>query len=111
MSLKSMKRRKEKPSKDLCASPCGMQDKYHYGLQISLNEQVLKALGIKSLPPVGTKMIVVGVGEVVRASERETYSGVDRDLDIQLQELDIGKVTEDEAASAEEAIDKVLKDL
>lgn len=106
-----MKWSKSKATKD--NSPCvtTYNDKYPYGLRLSLNDDSLKSLGIKKLPAVGTKMIVVGIGEVTRASEQESYNGTNRDIEIQLQELDIGKVSEDEAASAEEAIDKVLKDL
>lgn len=66
--------------------------KYPYGLQITLNEDSLKALGITELPKVGEKMKIEGFVEVCNTSQYEESSGhSSRSLGLQITDLDLSK--------------------
>ena len=84
--------------------------RYPYGLAISLDDSSMKKLGFDELPAVGTKMIVVGIGKVTRASENRRQGGVDRDMSIQLERLEVEPfVKPDDTAVG--AVTKALKEL
>lgn len=105
MSLTSMKMSK-RDSKGECAIDCS-DSKYPYGIRINLDNHSLDKLGISKLPEVGTEMIVVGVGVVESANERKRRKGIDRDISIQLQRLEVGPLEE---STAEDAVSRAVKD-
>lgn len=64
--------------------------KYPYGLQITLNEDSLRALGITDLPKVGSKMKIEGMVEVCETNQNETISGKNyRCLGLQITDMDL----------------------
>lgn len=82
--------------------------RFPFGLSLSLNDEMLGRLGIDSLPSVGAKMIVAGVGEVTDVSERQGQEGADRSVTIQLQRAEVGPL---ENNTALDAIDDALEDV
>lgn len=107
MPLTNMVRSKREMSAEV--QPCEVDAaKYPYGLRISLENADLKKLDMASLPDVGEEMIVVGVGRVVSANEHKRQKGVDRNVQIQLEKIEVGPLKEETAA---DAVDKALKDL
>ncbi len=84
--------------------------RFPHGLTLNLNDMTLKKLGISTLPDVGTEMLVVGVGKVSRASENRRQGGVDRDVSIQLESLDVGPLKK-KKATAVDAVSDAVKDV
>lgn len=48
---------------------------YPYGLQLSLDEEVMAKLGIKALPAVGQKMVLQATVEVCATSQYDSKEG------------------------------------
>lgn len=90
MKMHSMKMSK-KEKKDSSPRAIGPGDgpSYPYGLRLSLNDDCLKKLGLKSLPKVGTKMHVMAMGEVCAVSQHESENHEDRHVEIQIHELGV----------------------
>jgi hypothetical protein len=88
MKLHSMKMSK-KEKKDSMPTAVSDTPDYPYGLRLSLNDEALKKLGIKSLPKVGSKMHVLAVGEITSVSQHESAGHEDRHVEIQLHELGV----------------------
>jgi hypothetical protein len=72
-------------------APCAVdnQPDYPYGLCIRLDSASLEKLGLKSLPKVGAKMAIQGVGVVTSVSAHESKNHDSRNVEIQLQELGV----------------------
>ena len=105
--LVSMKRtKKDKTNTDHAID----ESKFPYGLSISLDDESLSKLGIKTLPPVGEAMIVVGIGKVESVSERSDQRRSSRNVTIQLEELEVGAVEDGSAKTAEDAVTEAIKD-
>ncbi len=67
------------------------QPRYPYGLCISLEEESLQKLEIKSLPPVGHSMVISVRVEVVSTGEHDSKEqGVRRSLSLQITDIDMG---------------------
>tara|TARA_R100001143_G_C3360997_1_gene135673 strand:- start:6661 stop:6987 length:327 start_codon:yes stop_codon:yes gene_type:complete len=108
MKLVDMKQSAAEVEK-VCEAPCEDQPKYPWGLEIRLNNESLKKLGIKELPAVGTKMKVTAMGVVESARESKRRKGrSDRSVEIQIEKLHVGKAS---AASAEDAVDEAVSDV
>ena len=60
---------------------------YPYGTRLSLNADSLDKLGLKSMPKVGSKFMVHGMGVVTAVSSHESKNGGDRSVEIQLQKM------------------------
>ena len=82
--------------------------RFPHGLSIHLNGDSMKKLGFTELPAVGTEMIVVGVGKIASASENRRQNGIDRDMSIQLERIEVEPLNEDTAA---DAVTKAIKDV
>lgn len=66
---------------------------YPYGLQITLNADTLKKLGIKKLPQVGQYMSIVGYCCVKGVSSNETQGGeAESRVELQIEAADIKPV-------------------
>lgn len=62
---------------------------YPYGLQIRLEEDQIAALGIKTLPAVGTKVRIVALAEVSAVSQMQEQGGeVCQCLTLQITDMD-----------------------
>jgi len=106
MSMVSMKRTKadeaarKKEMNTACIASPG--DDFPYGLRIDLNTESLDKLGLKTLPKVGTKMLVTCEVEVCRVSQNSRTNGSDdRSMELQIQRMELSKRG---AASAEDAV-------
>ncbi len=66
---------------------------YPYGLCLTLNEDSLEALGIDSLPQVGSKVKIEAEATVVSASVSDTGGGPNPRLEVQIENMgmEIGK--------------------
>lgn len=81
---------KQEPRKEtLCCPEGGDSPAYPYGLRVCLNEESLKKLGVSSLPSVGTTMRLEAVVEVCSASENQTAKGSERNLDLQITDMQL----------------------
>lgn len=70
------------------ASGTGNDDKYPYGLRISLGHEELKKLGITSLPTVGAKMCIdADVSVIAVRSEEEAEGGVENHVELQITSM------------------------
>lgn len=111
MALKDMKvtKAEAKAEKEKYASPisCGQDgDRYPYGLEVRLDNDSLKKLGITTLPKVGSKMTLTALVVVESASENQRREGGSRrDMTLQITKMDLSK---GKAASAEGALDEAL---
>ena len=101
--------RKQSNDEIAISSPKG--PRFPYGLQISLDDDSLKKLGFDELPAIGTKMIVVGVGKVTRASENRSQDGIHRDVSIQLERIEVEPLDDGSDHTAVEAVSKAIKDV
>ena len=109
MSLTNMRMSK----KDAKAEVGLVEDKgprFPHGLTLHLNDDVLEKLGFSKLPSVGDKVIVIGVGVISSASEHRRQNGVDRDVSIQLQQLEVGPLKK-KSGSAVDAVSEAIKDV
>lgn len=77
----------------------GSAPKYPYGLRISLDSDSLESLGIKSLPAVGTKLLVTAVVEVSSTRETQQQDGTsDKGVDLQITEMELSSPPSDIAS-------------
>lgn len=64
---------------------------YPYGLCIRLDNAALEKLGITTLPKVGAKVMVHGMGVITSVSSHESKNNDSRNVEIQLQELAVDR--------------------
>ncbi len=106
-NLVDMKMSKKQSKGEVCCADDEKGPRYPYGLAINLNSDSLKKLGFSKLPAVGTEMRVVGVGRITRASENRSQRGVDRDVNIQLEQVE---VKPSKKATAVDAVTEAIED-
>lgn len=99
--MKSMKINKDKlidvtfeeDSDDFNNSSKPAQPEYFYGLRLCLNNDAIKALGLKKLPEVGEKLKLSAMVEVCCKSESESQEyGLSQNMDLQITEMDLGSL-------------------
>lgn len=74
----------------------GSAPKYPYGLRISLDSDSLDNLGVKSLPVVGTKLLVTAVVEVSSTRETQQQDGTsEKSADLQITEMELSSPPSD----------------
>lgn len=77
----------------------GSAPKFPYGLCISLNSDSLESLGVKSLPAVGTKLLVTAVVEVSSTRETQQQDGTsEKSADLQITEMELSSPPADIAS-------------
>jgi len=106
VDMKLPKRSKDKGCEVACESPD--EPRYPYGLEISLDNDAIKQLGIE-LPEAGEQFIVVGVGPVTRVSQTDNKRGKDRSFSIQLQKIEVGPVSTGQIKNAVDAVSAGIK--
>lgn len=87
MKMVSMARTPEKAKEEDCCCCPSDDSKYPYGLQLSMEEEQLTALGVTEMPKVGTEMTMTVKCKVTSCSERETDEGTERCLSMQITEI------------------------
>ncbi len=109
--LVDMKLSKKQAKNEVCCADDEKGPRYPYGLAISLDDDSLKKLGFDGLPAVGTEMIVVGVGKITRASENHSQRGLNRDVSIQLERVEVEPFTKPTDKTAVDAVTKAIKEV
>ena len=88
MKLQSMKRTEEDRKKSAGTIMEGEQPDYPWGLRITLNDEQIKALGIKALPAVGAKCAIEAVGIIQSVSDEAVDNGESNQrIEIQITDL------------------------
>jgi hypothetical protein len=107
MKLVDMKRTKaEKTARENeCKVPLGGDD-YPYGLNLHLDNDQLKKLGIDTLPKAGDTLTLQAKCKVISSSQRERDGGKpERTLEIQLQKVALTKGAGSMVEALSDAID------
>ena len=79
-------------------APSNDGPKYPWGLEVRLDKLSLGKLGMtKDLPDVGVLCQVTAVARITAVSERESQSGKDCDVTIQIERMTLAVEDEDEA--------------
>lgn len=69
--------------------------KYPYGTTLYLNEDVMKKLGMETLPAVGSEMTLTAKVKVVGVSQRERFGGEKcSNIDLQMTDMELGAPAE-----------------
>lgn len=89
MKLVSMKQApKDKRVDDGCCAMEGERPDYPWGLRITLTDEQIEALGIKTLPAVGAPVAIEAVGTVQSVSDEAVDNGKsNRRIELQLTDL------------------------
>jgi hypothetical protein len=90
-SLADMKMTKSEKKDTMPTTAEANSPSYPYGLRLSLDSAALEKLGITSLPKVGAKLMVHGMGVVTSVSQHESKNNDSRSVEIQLQELAVDR--------------------
>lgn len=73
-----------------CVAPSdGEAPAYPYGLSLSLSDESLTKLGIKTPPGVGEKLTLVATVEVTSTSQYESQSGKDANVSLQITDMEL----------------------
>lgn len=81
---------------------------YSYGLRIHLNDDQCEALGIKTMPAAGTRVMIQAAAFICEATQRVEQDGDDTGADIclELQITDMGVEINDGKTPAQRMYDK-----
>lgn len=88
MKMADMKMSKAQ-TKEMASPMPADSPSYPYGLTLRLDSASLDKLGLASLPKVGAKLMVHGMGVVTSVSQHESKSNDSRNVEIQLQEMGV----------------------
>ncbi len=93
---------KRKPSKSpgITESPVQATEEYPYGLEISLDDESLKKLGMDAMPAIGSTATLVAKVKVTSVSESANEHGSDRRLSLQITDMELGTGAKKEASAA-----------
>lgn len=100
MDLVNMKMAPEK-KEELKPTAMTDQPEYPWGLQIRLNTEDIKKLGLKELPAIKSEMIVTAKVYVCDVSEHESESGKNQNLGLQITDMSLGDVPKATKTAAE----------
>jgi hypothetical protein len=93
VDLKSMKMEHKEMDREekACASLYGEgRPEYPWGLLLRCDEEILKKLGITSLPDVGSSLDLVAKVKVCSVSSNETEKGAMRHIELQITDMALG---------------------
>lgn len=88
----------------------GSDEDYPFGLQISLDGDSLKKLGINDMPKPGDKFHIQGEAHVTSSAQRDTDQNSDRRVGLVLHELGAEAKRDNSAAKPEKSIREDLED-
>jgi hypothetical protein len=97
MALTSMKLSADEAKEMDSCVPTDGGPAYPYGLAIYLNDEVLKKLGMSTMPDVGTKLTLQAVVEVTGNSQRQTQEGKTVCMDLQITDMELTAPAGDQA--------------
>lgn len=100
MGMVSLKQTKKQQS-DNDSPVAGIdRDPYPYGTRIDLNKESLDKLGIKTMPAVGTEMMIECKVTVIAVRESASERDTSRSLELQITDMDL-ELDEDEVGEGE----------
>jgi hypothetical protein len=82
----------------------GGGEKYPYGLRLDLNAEVMKKLGLTSLPKTGTEVTISACAKVVSTSVNDRDGKSEKRMELQITSMEVGG----EEESAEDAIGRAI---
>lgn len=102
MKLKSMKIDKAAQKKKYSEASVAIDaPSYPYGLELRLDKDALKKLGLTdNLPKVGTSLKLEALVDVTSVSEHESSRGTDCSLSIQITDMGLSAAKDDDAGDA-----------
>ena len=101
MTMKSLKQSKKELDKyDSPIAVDGNRDQYPYGTRIDLNKESLDKLGIKTLPAVGTELMIECKVKVIAVRESASERDTNRSIELQITDMDL-ELDEDEVKEGE----------
>lgn len=95
--LKISKKEAKEKNKSMMIGSSDSEERYPYGLRLTLDNDSLDKLGIKNLPAVGTVLMFEAKAKVVSTRQSATTGSDDRSVDLQVTAIDL-----EEGESAEE---------
>ena len=78
----------------------GDAPKYPYGLNLDLNDDVMKKLGMTTLPGVGSEMTLTATVKVIRVSAYEEQDGAEQCMGLQITAMDLSGVDQSSTPAA-----------
>lgn len=100
-SLKITKKEMQQREKDMQVS-IGSSDgeRYPYGTRLDLDNDTLEKMGIKTLPPVGSTMMIEAKVTVIGSRQSATKERTNRSLELQITDMEL-EADEDEVGESE----------
>lgn len=100
MGMTSLKLAKTKKSDQPQLSMDSQDEGYPYGTRIDLNKESLDKLGIKTMPAVGTEIMIECKVKVIAVRESASERDTSRSLELQITDMDL-ELDEDEVGEGE----------
>lgn len=101
MSMKSIKSTTKKPSTSAEVASSSSAEPYPYGMTLSMNQDTLAKLGIKTLPEVGSSLMMEIKVTVTSVSSRSGSDGQERSMELQVTDVDMETDDKEEVAEGE----------
>ncbi len=96
MPLIDLKQSAEEARENSVCMPGGSTDRYPYGLNITLNDEVLTKLGFKGPVTVGTSITFTASAKICSTSQHEDIDGEpENSMSLQITAMDIGPRDDD----------------
>jgi hypothetical protein len=77
---------------------------YPWGTRLTLDDEVLKKLGLDKLPEVGAELVVYGMAKAVAVRSDATEHGGSRSVELQITDLSVKPKGQDQPRSAEQVL-------
>lgn len=95
-SLISMENTAKEAAAEVAAPAPSDGPKYPWGLCITLNDDTLEKLGVKTLPAAGTTVTIIAKAQVTSTSERQTEGdGTKQSMDLQITDMQVDGLERD----------------
>lgn len=92
MKMVSMKLDKKDVKKEMAEHSISDMPEYPYGLNIRLDDESIKKLGISELPEVGSDMVVLAKVKVEEVSSRDSLNGNENtSISLQITDMSLEK--------------------
>lgn len=100
MGMISLKLAKSKKNTSPEVAIDSSREDYPWGTRIDLNKETLDKLGIKTLPAVGSELVIECKVKVIAVRESASERDTSRSIELQITDMDL-ELDEDEAGEGE----------